>query len=165
MVRLNPERLSAYRISPEEAIAAVNRATTVMPSGNVRTGEPDPHRLHQRGARRRTSRSCCDTPVRTGSGPTVYLRDIGVVENGTDIITGYAHVNGRRTVYIPVTKRADASTLAVIRQRARARCRTCRNVVPQDVEIRLEFDQSKYVVNAIREPGRRRAARGRCSPD
>ena len=40
------------------------------------------------------------------------------VENGTDIVTGYAHVNGRRTVYIPVTKRADASTLAVINARA-----------------------------------------------
>ena len=53
-------------------------------------------------------------PIRTGSGPTVYLRDIGMVENGTDIVTGYAQVNGRRTVYIPVTKRADASTLAVI---------------------------------------------------
>src|SRR2546425_6755334 len=36
VIRLNPERLSAYRISPEEAIQAVNRATLVMPSGNVR---------------------------------------------------------------------------------------------------------------------------------
>src|SRR3954452_18849936 len=39
VVRLNPERLSAYRISPEEAIQAVNRATLVMPSGNVRIGD------------------------------------------------------------------------------------------------------------------------------
>jgi len=39
----------------------------------------------------------------------VYLRDIGIVEVATDIISGYAQVNGRRTVYIPVTKRADAS--------------------------------------------------------
>src|SRR3954449_2087675 len=36
VVRLNPERLSAYRISPEEAIQAVNKSTLVMPSGNVR---------------------------------------------------------------------------------------------------------------------------------
>src|SRR5687768_2736061 len=38
VVRLNPERLAAYRVSPEEAIIAVNRGTTVMPAGNVRTG-------------------------------------------------------------------------------------------------------------------------------
>src|ERR1700680_3364562 len=37
VVRLDPERLSAYRISPEEAIEAVNRGSVVMPAGNVRT--------------------------------------------------------------------------------------------------------------------------------
>ena len=58
-----------------------------------------------------------DTPIRPASGTTVYLRDIGTIENGTDIVTAYAHVNGKRTVYIPVTKRADASTLAVINAR------------------------------------------------
>ena len=58
VVRVDPERLRAYRISPEEAIAAVNRRPrTVMPSGNVRIGRPQPHRRHQRRARRRTCRS------------------------------------------------------------------------------------------------------------
>ncbi|MGX9080617.1 efflux RND transporter permease subunit, partial [Klebsiella pneumoniae] len=37
VVRLDPDKLRAYRISPEDAILAVNRATTVLPSGNVRT--------------------------------------------------------------------------------------------------------------------------------
>ena len=43
-----------------------------------------------------------DAPVRAGNGPHLFAghRD---VENGTDIVTGYAHVNGKRTVYIPVT--------------------------------------------------------------
>jgi len=148
VVRLNPERLRAYGISPEEAIAAVNRGTTVMPAGNVRTGEL------MRIASANTVvggnlQELGETPIRAGSGPTVYLRDIGVVENGTDIVTGYAHVNGKRTVYIPVTKRAGASTLAVI-GRVRAALPAMRAVAPEDVEIRLEFDQSRYVANAIR---------------
>ncbi|MBI2680468.1 MAG: efflux RND transporter permease subunit [Candidatus Solibacter usitatus] len=148
VVRLNPERLSAYKISPEEAIAAVNRGTAVMPAGNVRT---------ENLLRIATSNSVIGanlqelavTPVRSGSGPAVYLRDIAVVENGTDIVTGYAHVNGRRTVYIPITKRADASTLDVIR-RVRAALPAMKNASPEDVDIRIEFDQSGYVVNAIR---------------
>ncbi len=36
------------------------------------------------------------------------VRDLGRVEDSSDIDTGYALINGRRTVYIPVTKRADA---------------------------------------------------------
>jgi len=53
-------------------------------------------------------------PIRSHGTQTIFIRDVGSVEDGADIQTGYALVNGRRTVYIPVTKRADASTLAVV---------------------------------------------------
>src|SRR5437764_4954994 len=39
VVRLNPDQLNAYNISPEQAIAAVNRSSVIMPAGNVGTGE------------------------------------------------------------------------------------------------------------------------------
>src|SRR5437867_2542660 len=38
VVRVNPDQLRAYGISPEEAVTAVNNASAVLPSGNVRTG-------------------------------------------------------------------------------------------------------------------------------
>ena len=53
-------------------------------------------------------------PIRVGIYPAVFLRDVAQVIDGSDIVTSYALVNGRRTVYIPVTKRADASTLSVV---------------------------------------------------
>ena len=148
VVRLDPERLQAYRVSPEEAIAAVNRATVVTPSGNVRVG--DLNRIAATNATLGGNLSeLLEAPVRVGSGTTVYLRDLGVVENGTDIVSSYAHVNGKRTVYIPVTKRSDASTLAVI-DAVRRNLPAMQALVPEDVEIRLEFDQSRYVTSAIR---------------
>src|SRR5258705_5672677 len=39
VVRLNPDQLSAYNISPEEAVAAVNRGTVILPAGTVGTGD------------------------------------------------------------------------------------------------------------------------------
>src|SRR5207248_1956761 len=69
-------------------------------------------------------------------------------ESETDMDVEYGHVNWKRTVYIPVTKRSDASTLAVIR-RVREALPRMKAVAPDDVDIRLEFDQSKFVVNAI----------------
>ena len=50
-----------------------------------------------------------ELPIRTGAGPPISIRDVGSVSDSTDIPTAYALVNGRRAVYIPVTKRADAS--------------------------------------------------------
>ncbi|MDQ6708854.1 MAG: efflux RND transporter permease subunit [Acidobacteriota bacterium] len=148
VVNLNPDKLNSYNVSPEEAIAAVNRGSVIMPSGTVGTG--DLMRIASSNATLGGKLDdLLDTPIRLGSGPTVYLRDIGTVESGTDIVVGYAHVNGKRTVYIPVTKRSDASTLDVIK-RVRDALPKMKAVAPDDVEIRLEFDQSKFVVNAIR---------------
>ena len=148
VVRLNPDALRAYNISPEDAIKAVNRSSIIMPAGTVGTG--DLMRIASTNAVLGGKLDdLLDTPMRLGSGPTVYLRDIGTVETGTDIVVGYAHVNGKRTVYIPVTKRSDASTLDVI-NRVRGALPRMKAVAPEDVEIRLEFDQSKYVVNSIR---------------
>ncbi|HUQ95716.1 MAG TPA: efflux RND transporter permease subunit [Bryobacteraceae bacterium] len=148
VVRLDPDKMRQYRISPEEAIGAVNRASAVLPSGNVRTG--DLNRIASTNVVIGGNlRELADAPVRTGSGPTVYLHDIGVVENGTDIISAYAHVNGKRTVYIQVTKRSDASTVAVL-NRVKAALPSFKSVVPEGVDIALEFDQSGYVISAIR---------------
>src|SRR5262249_31375924 len=38
VVTLNPDKLRQYQISPDEAIAAVSKASVVMPSGNMYTG-------------------------------------------------------------------------------------------------------------------------------
>jgi multidrug efflux pump subunit AcrB len=148
VVRVNPDRLRAYGISPEEAVTAVNNASAVLPSGNVRTGS-FMKIASSNAAIGGDVQELMNAPVRTGAGPAVYLRDIGIVEVATDIISGYAQVNGRRTVYIPVTKRADASTLDVING-VRAAMPRMKAAAPEDVDIRLEFDQSKYVVNAIK---------------
>jgi multidrug efflux pump subunit AcrB len=148
VVTLDPDKLHQYHISPEEAISAVSNSTLVMPSGNMWTDETN--RIARTNATLGGNiQELLSTPIRPVSGTTVYLRDIGTIENGTDITTAYAHVNGKRTVYIPVTKRADASTLAVI-NRVKAAMPSFKKVIPDDVEVRLEFDQSGYVSAAIR---------------
>lgn len=148
VITLNPDKLRQHQISPDEAIAAVTKASLVMPSGNISIGDLT------RVARTNSAlggnlAELLDTPIRPVSGASVYLRDIGSIESATDIVTAYAHVNGKRTVYIPVTKRADASTLAVINE-VKAAIPAFKKVVPDDVDVRLEFDQSPFVTNSIR---------------
>src|SRR2546423_650160 len=147
VVRVDPERLREYRMSPDEIVFAVSRATAVLPSGNVRTG--DLIRIASTNATLGGNiQELLDAPLRLGAGPTVYLRDVGTIQDTADIVVGFAHVDDKRTVYIPVTKRADASTLDVIRNVRRA-LPAMRNVAPEDVKIDLVFDQSRYVSGAI----------------
>jgi multidrug efflux pump subunit AcrB len=148
VVTLDPDKLQQYQISPQEAISAVSKASVVMPSGNMSTGKLT--RIARTNAALGGNLSeLLATPIRPVSGTTIHLRDIGTIDDGTDIITAYAHVNGKRTVYIPVTKRADASTLAVINA-VKAALPEFRKVLPDGVDVSLQFDQSPFVTNSLR---------------
>ena len=146
VVSVDPERLRAYRMAPEEVVQALNTGNTIVPAGNVRTG--DLLRLAPINSVVSNIKDLQNLPIRTGAGPTVFLRDVGTIEDSSDIITGYAEVNGRRTVYIPVTKRADASTLDVVNA-VKASLAQFQSVVPPDINIDYEFDQSSYVRNSL----------------
>jgi multidrug efflux pump subunit AcrB len=146
VVKVDPERLRAFGMSPEEVVQAVRTGNMLMPAGNVRIG--DLAYFTPVNSVVENIEELERLPIRLGAGPTVFLRDVGTVEDGEDIVTSYAMVDGRRTVYIPVTKRADASTMAVV-DRIRASLPMFRAAVPDDIQISFEFDQSTYVTNAV----------------
>ena len=88
-------------------------------------------------------------PIKMG-GPTIFMRDIAYITDGSDILAGYALYNGRRTVYVPVIKRADASTVSVVNA-LKAHLPEMRNLLPKDVGLDYEFDQSKHVTDSIKD--------------
>jgi multidrug efflux pump subunit AcrB len=146
VVHVDPDRLRSYNMSADEVVQAIARTNTITPSGNVRIG--DMAYMAPVNSTVKQPSELNDVPVRSGPGPTVYLRDIGYAEDAADILTSYALVDGRRAVYIAVTKRADASTLDVV-QRVRAALPTFRAGIPEDINISFEFDQSFYVTDAL----------------
>jgi multidrug efflux pump subunit AcrB len=102
VIHADPERMRAYRMAPDEVVQAVNKSNLIVPAGNVRIG--DLTTIASTNGVIPTMQGFGDIPIRTGAGATVFLRDIGYAENSTDIVTAYALINGRRAVYIPVTK-------------------------------------------------------------
>src|ERR1700760_4809527 len=92
VVTLDPGKLQQYQISPQEAISAVSKASVVMPSGNMWTGQTN-RIARTNAALGGNLAELMSAPVRPGPGTTVFLRDIGTIESATDIITAYAHVN------------------------------------------------------------------------
>jgi multidrug efflux pump subunit AcrB len=148
VISVNADKLRQYNISGDEVIKSIMAGNKVLPSGNVRTGDylrianfnsdlPDIHQLDY-------------LPIRTGHGPQIFVKDIGSIQDSSDILAGYALFNGHRTVYIPAVKRADASTVSVV-DALRAALPRMQAVLPKDVKISYQFDQSKYVREAIND--------------
>lgn len=148
VVNLDPDRLRAHHLSPDHVVTAISAANVVSPSGNINLGDRYP--IVPVNAVVRNIHELETVPIRTGTYPTVFLRDLGTVEDGADVVTCLALVNGRRTVYIPVTKRADASTLSVVRE-VKQHLPRFQEVLPDDVQVTYEFDQSLYVTRAIED--------------
>jgi multidrug efflux pump subunit AcrB len=143
----DPDRLRSYGLSTDDVATAIARGNLTLPAGNVRDG--DYTTIADTNAMVSAAKELERLPVRPGSGPTVLLGDVARVEDSSDVVSNVALVNGQDTVYMPITKRPDASTLDVVASLKQALPRM-RAQVPDDVHIDFEFDQSVFVKNAIR---------------
>src|SRR5215510_6898417 len=146
VVRVDPDRLRAYGMAPDEVIRAVTAGNVITPSGSVNVG--DQTRISPVNSVVTSVDELSGLPIRVGAGPTVFLRDVGSVSDSTDIPTAYALVNGRRAVYIPVTKRPSASTLDVVKE-VKTNLGRFQALVPDDIKVSYELDQSENVSGAL----------------
>jgi multidrug efflux pump subunit AcrB len=146
VVRVDPERMKSYQLTPDEIVAAIVRNNQVSPAGAVSMG--DYTVLTPSNSTIARIPDFLNIPLRQGVGPTVFIRDVARVEDATDTPVGYALINGKRSVYIPVTKSADASTMSVV-QALRAKLPEMQALLPDNIHLSYEFDQSVYVTQAV----------------
>ena len=146
VVTVNPDRLRSYHLSTDDIVNAVTTGNMIAPSGLVRTGGLQ--RIANINSTVSGIKELSDLPLKTGEGVTVWLHDVASVEDSMDIPTGWALVNGRRTVFIAVSKLADASTVEVVK-RVKDALPKMQAQLPDDIHIDFDFDQSIYVTEAV----------------
>lgn len=148
VITVDPDRLRAYNLSPEDVVRALDTGNVVAPSGNISTQGQMP--LVPTNAMVTDPQTLGSIPIRPGED--VYIRDVGTIQDTTDINYGCALVDGRKSVYLPVVKKDTASTLTVV-DNINKSLPLFRSVLPEDVEVRYEFDESPTVRMAIKSVG------------
>ena len=83
VISVDPDRLRAYSMSPQEVIRAVSTGNVITPAGTVNTGGPHAHGADQFDGRQHSGSARPADPHRRG--PAVSLRDIGTVADSSDI--------------------------------------------------------------------------------
>ncbi len=147
VIRVDPARLRSYGMSPDEVIRAVTTGNVITPSGSVNIAGLN--RITPMNSVVSNIDDLLTLPIRMGAGPAVFLRDVGSISDSSDIPTAYALVNGRRAVYIPVTKRPNASTLTVVRE-VKDNLGRFQALVPDDIKVSYELDQSGTVSGSLK---------------
>ncbi|PIQ22190.1 MAG: acriflavin resistance protein [Cytophagales bacterium CG18_big_fil_WC_8_21_14_2_50_42_9] len=147
VIKIDPKQVSSYKLTPDEIIKAIIANNQPSPAGNIRIGNKA--LMTPVNSLIDKPEDFLNIPLKVGAGTTVFVRDVGTVEDASDITVSYALVNGRRAVYIPVVKKSDASTLDVVNN-VKAALPSFQDALPEDVKVSYEFDQSGYVINSLK---------------
>jgi multidrug efflux pump subunit AcrB len=147
VVSVDPEKLRRYNLSPDQVVEAISKSNSMSPSGNLRVDSM--MYVTTLNSLEEKVQQFEDIPVTTDGAAAVFIHDIGTVADAADVTVDYALINGKRSVYIPVVKTADASTWAVV-QSLKGKLPEMQSLLPDDVNIGYEFDQSVFVINAVK---------------
>ncbi len=147
VIKADPELLRAHNLTADQLVTALRINNQPTPAGNVRIGNLN--YFTPSNSTIETVKDFENIPIYTNTVQNLYLKDVATVEDGADITAGYALINRKRSVYLPITKSASASTWEVVQNLKKAIPRF-QAQLPEDVKLSYEFDQSIYVINAVK---------------
>ncbi|WP_374172968.1 efflux RND transporter permease subunit [Flavobacterium tructae] len=146
-INIDPNKLRTHQLTPEQIVESISRNNITSPSGNIYVND-----INYLTPTNNTIKEVADfgnIPIFKNGVDNVYIRDVATIKDGADITTGYALINGTRSVYINIAKSGNASTWDVVKNLKKA-IPAIQNNLPDDVTISYEFDQSIYVINAVK---------------
>ena len=148
IIRVDPQKLRENNLTPEQVVDALAKGNTIVPAGNVYIQDSMP--IVANNATVVDVQRLGTIPLKLGLN--VYLRDVATIQDDTDITYGYALVNGKKSVYLPIIKTATGSTLTVVAD-TRKSMDLFHSVIPREyrdkVKISFEFDESPTVLAAV----------------
>jgi multidrug efflux pump subunit AcrB len=146
MVDIDPLKLQARGLTPQDVVSAVNAQNLTLPSGLAKMG--DTQYTVRTNAMPASIEDLNDIPIKYTNGQTVFLKDVGQVHDGWAVQQNVVRNDGRRSVLLSVLKNGNASTVAVVNG-VRKVLQTARAAAPPGLSINELFDQSKLVTASI----------------
>ncbi|MBF0885746.1 efflux RND transporter permease subunit [Gluconobacter sphaericus] len=112
MVDIDPIKLLAHRLSPEDVATALNLQNIVLPAGDQRIGQLD--WMVKTNSAPLDLANFNKMPIKQVGNSVIYLRDVAWVHRGGPPQINAVLVKGQQAVLIVVLKSGDASTLSVV---------------------------------------------------
>jgi multidrug efflux pump subunit AcrB len=142
IVDLEPEKLYAHGISPQDVSTAVNNQNLILPAGSTKIGTQE-YRVQLNSSPDAVA-AINDFPIKSTGNTTTYIRDVASVRDGFAVQTNIVHANGKRGVLVSILKSGNASTVQVVDAVLKNLPRI-KQSLPPDLKITPMFDQSVFV--------------------
>ncbi len=146
MVDLDLNALQALGLTPLDVTNAMTAQNLTVPSGLAKIGEQQyPIQLN---ATPPSIEALNVAPIKVVAGQPVLVRDVAFVRDGGPPQINVVRADGSQAVLMQVIKNGNASTLSVVNN-VKAAMPTIHAAAPEGMNIKLLFDQSVFVSNAI----------------
>ena len=146
MVDIDPLKLQAKGLTPNDVVNAVNAQSLTVPSGTSKMG--DLQYTVRTNALPTTIDDLNNIPIKFVNGATVFIKDVGQVHDGWLVQQNVVRTEGTQSVLLSIIKNGNASTLAVVNA-VRKALPIARAAAPTGMQIQALFDQSVFVKNSI----------------
>jgi CzcA family heavy metal efflux pump len=146
MVDIDPQKMYANGVSPNDVSNAVNAENLVLPAGTAKMGTRE-YQVHL-NSNPDVLQQLNDLPIKQVNGATIYVRDVAQVHDGYAVQQSIVRRNGQRGALLTVLKGGGASTLDVVK-RIRERLPSVMATLPASLKADPLGDQSLFVKAAI----------------
>ncbi len=147
-VNVKADRLAAYGISILDVRDALQSQNAEVPGGRIDQGRRE--RALRTLGRVANASEFPDLVVETRNGTAIRLSDLGEVQDATKEVRTLARLNGKPAVVLQVQRQSGENTVAVTTA-IKDLLPRCRELLPNDVDVQVIQDQSRYIVAALHE--------------
>ncbi len=147
---LDAERLDAYGVTAADVLAAVRREHVELPAGRIESAERETN-VRLRGEAMDTAQFR-EIVVAERGGAQIRVRDVALVEDGLEDRRMIARSNGESAQGLGIKKQRGSNAVSVAKG-VRARIEEIKRLLPADTTLRVTFDSTAPVEEAIHEIG------------
>ena len=144
---LDPERLAAFSLAPQDVEAALRRQNVEVPSGRVESLQREFTVLSETDLR--TPEQFNDLIVKEANGYLVRLADVGHAELGPLDERLVVRFNGQPAIALGVIKQATANPLEVA-EGVQKLLPEIRASLPEGMQVRMANDRSVFIAESIK---------------
>ena len=149
-VRIDPVLLAAHSISTQNIMNAIRMQSGLFAAGKIETGTTN---FNLRIMSEYTSLDQLENVIiKYENGNPLLLKEVSIIEDGFKELAGDVRANYNQSVYLRLFKRSDANTVQAC-SNARIAIGDIKKQLPEDVEFKVVYDQSEYILKSVRNLG------------
>ncbi len=114
IVDLNPDKMFAYGVSPNDVSNAINAQNLILPAGTAKIGKQEYEVVLNASVSSKNTDDLNNLPIKTVNGIPVFIHDVANVRDGFIVQTNVVHSDGQRGLLLSILKSGGASTLSVV---------------------------------------------------